>query len=57
VVRVEVINVAGEENVVPMQFAAKVEGGVRAAPRAVQAVSGEQEVAVRVSVQVGVSKR
>ena len=57
VVRVEVINVAGEENVVPMQFAAKVEGGMRAAARPVQTVSGEQEVSVRVSVQVGVSKR
>jgi uncharacterized protein len=56
VVKVEAINVAGEENVVPMPFAAKVEGGMRAA-RAVQTVSGEQEVAVRVSVQVGVSRR
>jgi uncharacterized protein len=56
VVRVETINVAGEENVVPLQFAAKVEGGLRAA-RPVQTVSGEQEVSVRVSVQVGVSKR
>jgi uncharacterized protein YggE len=56
VVRVETITVAGEENVVPLQFAAKVEGGLRAA-RPVQTVSGEQEVAVRVSVQVGVSKR
>ncbi|HEX6564972.1 MAG TPA: SIMPL domain-containing protein [Chthoniobacterales bacterium] len=57
VVRVETINVAGEENVVPLQFAAKVEGGLRAAARPVQTVSGEQEVSVRVSVQVGVSKR
>ena len=57
VLRVETINVAGEENVVPLQFAAKVEGGVRAAARPVQTVSGEQEVSVRVSVQVGVSKR
>ena len=56
VVKVEAINVAGEENVVPLQFAAKVEGGLRAA-RPVQTVSGEQEVSVRVSVQVGVSKR
>jgi uncharacterized protein len=56
VVKVETINVAGEENVVPLPFAAKVEGGLRAA-RPVQTVSGEQEVAVRVSVQVGVSKR
>lgn len=56
VVRVETINVAGEENVVPLQFAAKVEAGLRAA-RPVQTVSGEQEVSVRVSVQVGVSKR
>ena len=55
-VKVEAINVAGEENVVPLQFAAKVEGGLRAA-RPVQTVSGEQEVSVRVSVQVGVSKR
>jgi uncharacterized protein YggE len=57
VVRVEMINVAGEENVVPLQFAAKVEGGLRGAARPVQTVSGEQEVSVRVSVQVGVSKR
>jgi len=57
VVKVETINVAGEENVVPLQFAAKVEGGMRAPARSVQTVSGEQEVAVRVSVQVGVSKR
>ena len=57
VVRVETINVAGEENVVPLQFAAKVEGGLRPAARPVQTVSGEQEVSVRVSVQVGVSKR
>ena len=56
VVRIEAVNVSGEENVVPMPFAAKVEGGMRAS-RAIQTVSGEQEVGVRVSVQVGVSKR
>jgi uncharacterized protein YggE len=56
VVRIETINVAGEENVVPMPFAAKVEGGMRVG-RAIQTASGEQEIVVRVSVQVGFSKR
>ena len=56
VVRIENINVAGEENVVPMAFASKAEGGMRAS-RAIQTVSGEQEIAVRVSVQVGTEKR
>jgi uncharacterized protein len=53
VVRIEQINVASEENIVPLPF-----GKVMAAPaRAVETASGEQEVTVRVSVQVGVAKR
>ena len=53
VVRIEQINVGSEENIVPLG-APKVMGGVRAA---IETASGEQEVAVRVSVQVGVAKR
>jgi uncharacterized protein YggE len=54
-VRIEEINVASEDNVVPMPFAA---GKTVAMPaRAVETASGEQEISVRVSVQVGVAKR
>ena len=53
VARIEQINVASEEDVVPAPFG-KVMGGVT---RAIETASGEQEVAVRVSVQVGVAKR
>ena len=52
VVRIEQINVGSEENIVPLG-APKV----MAAARAIETASGEQEVAVRVSVQVGVAKR
>jgi uncharacterized protein len=52
VVRIEQINVGSEENIVPLG-APKV----MAAARAIETASGEQEVAVRVSVQVGVTKR
>jgi uncharacterized protein len=53
VVRIEQINVASEENIMPLPFAAKVMGPARA----VETASGEQEVEARVSVQVGVAKR
>lgn len=52
VVRIEQINVGSEEKVVPLAF-----GKVMAArASAVETASGEQEVAVRVSVQVGVAR-
>jgi uncharacterized protein len=53
VVRIEQINVASEENIVPLPFAAKV----MAPAREIETASGEQEVQARVSVQVGVAKR
>jgi uncharacterized protein len=53
VVRIEQINVASEENIVPVPFAAKVMGPARE----IETASGEQEVQARVSVQVGVAKR
>jgi hypothetical protein len=53
VVRIEEINVGSEENFAPLG-APKVMGGVI---RAVETASGEQELAVRVSVQVAVAKR
>jgi uncharacterized protein len=55
VVRIEQINVASEENIVPVPL-----GGMKmmAPARApIETASGEQEVAARVSVQVGVTKR
>jgi uncharacterized protein len=52
VVRIEQINVGSEENVVPLAF-----GKVMAARApAMETASGEQEVSVRVSVQVGVAR-
>jgi uncharacterized protein len=53
VVRIEQINVASEENIVPVP-SEKVMAGMT---RPIETASGEQEVAVRVSVQVGVAKR
>jgi uncharacterized protein len=52
VVRVEAINVAAEETVVPMGFA-KAEAPMPARVATIETATGEQEVAVRVSVQVG----
>jgi uncharacterized protein len=53
VVRIEQINVASEENIVPVPLAAKVMGPARE----VETASGEQEVQARVSLKVGVAKR
>jgi uncharacterized protein len=56
VVRVEAINVAAEETVVPMGFASKAEAPMPARAATIETATGEQEVAVRVSVQVGVMR-
>jgi uncharacterized protein len=53
VVRIEQINVGSEENVAPLTYA-KAMAPARAA--GVETSSGEQEVSVRVSVQVGVAR-
>ena len=58
VVRVEAINVAAEETFMPMGVVSKSVAGLpsRAAPT-IETATGEQEVAVRVSVQVGVTRK
>ncbi len=55
VVRVEAINVAAEETAVPMGFA-KAEAPMPARAATIETATGEQELAVRVSVQVGVMR-
>ncbi len=55
VVRVEAINVAAEETAVPMGFA-KAEAPMPARAATIETATGEQEVAVRVSVQLGVMR-
>src|SRR5580704_3839871 len=55
VVRVEAINVAAEETVMPMGFA-KAEAPMPARAATIETATGEQEVSVRVSVQVGVTR-
>ncbi len=56
VVRIEQISVVAEENGVPMPFT--VARAETAAPaRAMERATGEQEVTVRVAVEVGVAKR
>ena len=55
VVRIEEINVASEEAVMPVPFpAAKMKAP--APTRAIETATGEQEVSVRVSVQVGIGR-
>ena len=57
VLRVEQITVTAEENVVPMGGLAMGKAEAAAPAPAIQTASGEQEVTVRVAVQVGVAKR
>jgi uncharacterized protein YggE len=57
VVRVEAINVGSEEAVIPRPVPmARMEAAAAPAPP-IQTATGEQEVAMRVSVQVGIAKR
>jgi uncharacterized protein len=55
VVRVENINVASEEGVVPLPFRAAT-GRLQSPANSVETAPGEQEISVRVSVEVGIVK-
>lgn len=57
VVRVEQITVAAEENVVPMGGFSAGKAEAAAPARAIETATGEQEVTVRVEVEVAVTKR
>jgi uncharacterized protein len=56
VVRIESVNVEPEEEIQPLRYQPRAEGPASPAPAAIPIAAGEQELAVRVSVEVAIDR-